>query len=68
MLATSDSSWLGVRSGEVVVERRADHKMVVVSPGRYAAVTRVLPFGLLDARCPYWRGQCLALTGDNRYP
>jgi ferric-dicitrate binding protein FerR (iron transport regulator) len=69
LLAADQSSWLGVRQGVVEVQRRADQKVVRVPAGRYTVVMRGgIPFACLDARCPYWRGQCLAMTGDNRYP
>jgi hypothetical protein len=69
LLAAAQSSWLGVRKGEVEVQRRADRKVVLVPAGRYTVVMLGgIPFTCLDARCPYWRGQCLAMTGDNGYP
>jgi ferric-dicitrate binding protein FerR (iron transport regulator) len=69
LLAADKSSWLGVRKGEVQVERKSDRRIVVVPAGRYTVVmVSGIPFACLDARCPFWRGQCLAMTGDNRYP
>jgi ferric-dicitrate binding protein FerR (iron transport regulator) len=67
VLTDANSSWVGVRSGQVRVVSTAARKPVILTPGRYAAVAPGWPFQLMDGRCPYWRGQCQAKTGDSEY-
>lgn len=64
LLTDERSSWLGVREGVVEVERNSDGKKLKLRKGEYAVVIEGGPFMRLTTVCPYWRGQCRAMTGN----
>ena len=64
-MASSVSTWVGVREGRVRVIRAADGQQVELDADNYAAVAPNWPYMRMNARlCPMWKSVCQKAAGS----